>query len=112
MALKENDLHWVEVKLGKAEYERPGIILRLLPMGKVRVAVTSTKWNTHFNDKLDFPLYSDHKDFPATGLPEDSFVKYTFMEIDESKITENPIGRLGGELLEDFRKWVDDLEGN
>ena len=86
--------------LGSAKYPRPCVVID--PSTSDMMAIT-TKEYAKFNF---FTLRPDHPDFAATNLKAASYVIGDSIARPEQGIRPQVIGKLTGQLAEEFAKWL------
>ena len=103
---RPNEIYEARVRLGKADYPRPCVIMGLEREGKVSALLITSALelcdNSHFNFRID----ANDPDFPKTGLKKDCCIMgERFVNIDCSDLIRKR-GQFDGELLNRFLKWI------
>jgi hypothetical protein len=84
---------------------RPCVILDWPRDGRVKVFPLSAAADL-YDPKDDFPIDATGPCFAATGLKRTSYVKGArVFELGLETLSRRPMGRLTGELLEEFKGW-------
>ena len=98
------DVFLIQALFGLSVDRRPCIILEEPADGRVRVALCSSAMDLYTSYE-DFLIAETASDFSATGLLRTSYVKSGTYERDVELLVRQ-LGRLEGELLEDFTDWL------
>ena len=113
MPPSEHEIYLAAIRLGNSEDLRPWVVVEG-PVANpdnpdellVVVVPCSTAFDL-FDDCHDFMIRSTDPDFVTTGLRRDSFIICEYpVRVPVSRL-ERRLGRLSGQMLEDFKAWVD-----
>ncbi len=97
------DIWWANIPWGSADYPRPVVFVGHKSNVELVVVRVSSRLDLRSED--DFIISIGHPDFPATGLTDESYAEAQAFTLPPGDFR-NRIGKLEGELREDFERWL------
>jgi hypothetical protein len=101
--MRLHEIWLARIQLRTSYDPRPCVIVEEPRAGRVKVFPLSSSMDL-FDPNKHFLLSRTSPDFPATGLPKESYILEKVADLPIADIR-HKFGELSGELLEDFKRW-------
>ena len=101
------EIYEARVKLNKASYSRPCVVITLPKDGNVVVLAVSTAMGLYRGLPMHFKIDSRDSDFVFTGLTADRYIIGDRSATLDLSMLIRKRGELRGELLKRFKDWIE-----